>query len=70
MSVFHCEGCDRTLDSDFSGYEWIDDKDCAYCDDCYVDLCECDQDYELERAEWERDMRNHEEECARMERDK
>ena len=69
MSIFHCEGCDRTLDSDFSGYEWIDDLDCAYCDDCYADLCESAQDYELGRADWERDVRIDEEERDRMGRE-
>ncbi len=33
MSIFHCNGCDKTLDSDNEGYHQIDEG-VFYCDEC------------------------------------
>ena len=35
MSMFHCNGCDKYLDSDIEGYHEIDEG-VFYCD-----MCEC-----------------------------
>lgn len=41
MSVFHCDGCDKYLDSDESGYHEINVGQ-YYCDDCESCFHECD----------------------------
>lgn len=41
MSMFLCDGCDQYLDSDYFGFNTLENGDgMDYCDECWFDLCE------------------------------